>query len=45
MLDKNKNLRTVVNKTYKNNLSSEKLHNVFRTPQLELLAGVNDYSG
>jgi len=36
LLDKNKNLRTVANKT-------EKLDNIYRTPTLELLAGVNDY--
>lgn len=36
LLDKNKNLETVCNKT-------EKLHNVYRTPQLELLAGKDSY--
>ncbi|KAM3131879.1 hypothetical protein pb186bvf_016000 [Paramecium bursaria] len=36
LLDKNRNLRTVCNKT-------QKLDNVFRTPVLELLAGENNY--
>lgn len=36
LLDKNKNLRTVVNKT-------EKLHNVYRTPTLDLMAGKKLY--
>ncbi|CAD8108795.1 unnamed protein product [Paramecium primaurelia] len=36
LLDKNKHLQTVCNKL-------EKLHNVYRTPQLELLAGKNSY--
>lgn len=36
MLEKNKHLETVCNKT-------EKLHNVYRTPQLELLAGKHCY--
>ncbi|CAD8207838.1 unnamed protein product [Paramecium octaurelia] len=36
LLDKNKHLQTVCNKL-------EKLHNVYRTPQLELLAGNNSY--